>query len=84
MDCDLDGTLETGLGVHDDKDQLLRVQSAFDDLEITSTTTNRVAFQRAGRATSSTVFDVTRDGVPYATITMNSLGNLTVDYHDYF
>ena len=84
VDCDLDGTVETAAGVHDDKDQLLRVQSAFEELEITSTTTNRVAFQRAGRATSSTVFNVNRNGVPYATITMNSVGNLSVEYHDYF
>ncbi len=84
VDCDEDGTIETAAGNDDDREQLMRVQSAFDRIEIESADTNRIVFQRAGRAVSATTFDVRKDGVSYATLTMNLLGNQSTAYNEYF
>ena len=85
IDCDLDGTIETAAGVMDDRDRLVRVQSALSGVTIQSETTDRVVLRRNGQADSSVAFNVLGDGYKHAEVIMNSLGVLsTCDESDCF
>lgn len=93
IDCDNDRQIDytpvdcNGNGLTtdpEDNEQLLRVQNSFNNIEIETTNTDRLIFDRSGRATSSPQFDVKLDGITYASVIVNDFGIALLDPNDDF
>ncbi len=80
-DCNGDGTSSTD---PDDVEEILRVQVELKDITISSTNTARIVFDQFGRAQNAVIFNIKKDGITFASITINALGRMNVAHNPSF